>query len=265
MQNQIIKRLGLGSLLSISMSMSYAQSITYGKIESPKQFQHYWGLTGEQMQTYENYMQIAGKYRHRDSNPLVVLSIIADDDEDKGYFAAKAAAYESQMSQREILSAWLISDEMEKQGLAQAMNDFADGLTGINTADYVPDSLKSQWLPNDALYLLIDKTCLAMDCLSQFDTLLASIPDKVEQTLVIDRNIAGAQDTQDAQDVQALDNATQSQWDKQLSDFQARYPHIKQAKYDRIEHGFLREWLMKEQGQSNRAVQVRDHQPIRIF
>lgn len=260
MQNQTIKRLGFSLLLSIGSA--HAQSVTFGKIESPQQFQHYWGLTGEQMQTYENYMQIAGKYRHRDSNPLVVLSIIADDDEDKGYFAAKAAAYESQMSQREILSAWLISGEMEKQGLAQAMNDFADGLTGINTADYVPDSLKSQWLPNDAFYLLIDKTCLAMDCLSQFDTLLASIPDKVEQILVIDRNTA---DNQDAQDVQPLDNATQSQWDKQLSDFQARYPHIKQAKYDRIEHGFLREWLGREQGQSNRAVQVRDHQPIRIF
>lgn len=255
MQNQTIKRLGFGLLLSIGSA--HAQSVTFGKIESPKQFQHYWGLTGEQMQTYENYMQIAGKYRHRDSNPLVVLSIIADDDEDKGYFAAKAAAYESQMSQREILSAWLISGEMEKQGLAQAMNDFADGLTGINTADYVPDSLKSQWLPNDAFYLLIDKTCLAMHCLSQFDTLLASIPDKVEKTLVIDRNTA------DNQDAQPLDNTTQSQWDKQLSDFHARYPTIKQAKYDRIEHGFLREWL--KQGQGNRAVQVRDHQPIRIF
>lgn len=257
MQNQTIKHLGFGSLLSIAMGMGYAhaQSITYGKIESPQPFQHYWGLTDEQMQTYDNYMQIAGKYRHRDSNPLVVLSIIADDDEDKGYFAAKAAAYESQMSQREILSAWLIAGEMEKQGLAQAMNDFADGLTGINTADYVPDSLKSQWLPNDAFYLLIDATCLAMHCLSQFDTLLASIPDKVEKTLVIDGNTADAQDA----------HTTQSQWDKQLNDFQARYPTIKQAKYDRIEHGFLREWLVKGQGQSNRAVQVRDRQVISTF
>lgn len=226
----------------LSFNFATAEHITFGTIESPKQFQQYWGLTQEQMQTYDNYMQIAGKFRHQNSNPLVVLSIIADDDEDKGYFAAKAAAYESQMSQREILSAWLISTEMEKQGLTQAMNAFADKLTGINSKDDAPESHKSDWQQGDALYVLIDKVCLAMHCLSQFDSLLATVPEGIAQKLVI--NTSG------------IDEKTQAVLDQLSTAIKTQHKAIVIEKYDRIEHGFL-------QGINNQAVQVRDRNIIR--
>lgn len=225
-------------LLALGISLHiHAQQITFSTIDSPKAFQQYWGLTPSQMKQYESYMQIAGKYRHNSSNPLVVLSIIADDDEDKGYFAAKAAAYESQMSQREILSAWLISSEMEKQGLAQAMNAFADKLTGINSKDYVPTSVKESWQAGDAFYLVVDKVCADLACLAQFDALMNAIPDTVTQTLVVKFS--------------ATEEHEQQRQAKRLAAIKAHYPSMQVQKYDRIEHGFL-------VSVSNQAVQVRD-------
>lgn len=225
-------------LLALGMSLHvHAQQITFSKIDSPKAFQQYWGLTPNQMKQYESYMQIAGKYRHSNSNPLVVLSIIADDDEDKGYFAAKAAAYESQMSQREILSAWLISSEMEKQGLAQAMNAFADQLTGINSKDYVPTSVKDSWQAGDAFYLVIDKVCADLACLSQFDALMNATPDTVMKTIVVKFSTSHERE--------------QQQRAKRLAAIKDHYPAVQVQKYDRIEHGFLDQV-------TNQAVRVRD-------
>lgn len=232
----------LKNLLCITMGLCMlnvnAQTITFGKIQSPEKFQRYWGLTPEQMKQYEQYMQIAGKYRHQESNPLVVLSIIAQDPEDKGFYAAKAAAYEHKMAKAEIETAWLITQEMERQGLDEAMQSFSDDLTGIDTQTYQPLSLKTTtWQSGDKAILVINKTCLSASCIKGFLPILQSAPSNIEKTIVI-------------QNKQPLDAEVEKLLDKQ--------PIIKVTRYDPIEHHYL-------DGIYNTAVQVRDSKVIRKF
>ncbi len=170
----------------IALSPIQAQNISFGKIQSPEQFSKYWGLDKTQVQKYEKYMQVAGKYRHTQVNPLVVLSMISDDAEDKEYFAQKAAKYESQMVQREIQSAWLITQAMEKQGLNTQLSQFSDKLTGLDTESYVPSAVKNTWEDGDELVIVIDDVCVQTNCLQQFVPLLKAVPDnvKINQLLV---------------------------------------------------------------------------------
>ncbi|MDP8051516.1 hypothetical protein QJU23_03625 [Pasteurella atlantica] len=239
-----MQKLMLLFVICLSINNAYAESIKYGKITSPKQFQHYWGLTPEQMEQYENYMNIAGKFRHTNSNPLVVLSIISDDDEDKDYFANKAARYESDMSKREILSSWLISSAMEKQKLSDAMQTFSDQLTGINSQDYIPENIKTDWKERDELIILIDKVCFDTHCLSQFTPLLKATPLNIIKKIIYKNT--------------GLDESQQKTITQSLSQLKNTYKDILINKYDRIEHGFL-------SNLQNQAVQVRQNQIIRKF
>ncbi len=225
--------------------MATAQTITFGKIESPKAFQQYWGLTQEQMKQYENYMQVAGKYRHKDVNPLVVLSIIADDDEDKDYFASKAARYESQMSKREILSTWLITSSMEKQGLSDAMQKFSDGLIGIDSQSYVPESVTSDWQQGDELAIVVDKLCYEMNCLPQFEKVVTAIPQSIPKTLIY--RIADMDKDRQESFITSLN---------QLQDKLKAITPLILTKYDRIEHGLL-------QHIHNQAVHLRNNEIIK--
>lgn len=231
--------------LLVNLHSVKAENITFGKIVSPKAFQQYWGLTQEQMQQYESYMQVAGKYRHKDINPLVVLSIIADDDEDKDYFASKAAQYESQMSKREILSAWLITSSMEKQGYSDAMQKFSDGLIGIDSQHYVPESVTADWQKGDELAIVVDKLCYEMHCLPQFEKVLTAIPKHIKKTIIYRST--------------DMDKATQDAFTtslKQLQDKLKTTTSLILTKYDRIEHGLL-------QHIRNQAVHIRNNEILK--
>lgn len=234
----MMKKILLIMALSGVFGLSQAQSITFGKIQAPQQFQKYWGLTQEQMKQYENYMQIAGKYRHQNSNPLVVLSIISQDPEDKNFYAAKAAAYEHKMSQAEIESAWLISQEMEKQGLSDAMQTFTDNLTGINTKSYQPKSVKEvTWQDKDKAILIVNKTCLTVSCIKGFLPILKAAPKTVEKEIVI---------------------ASKEPLDASITQLLSSTPMVVVKKYDAIEHHYLDNIF-------NRVVQVRTNKVIHKF
>ncbi len=220
------------------LSSVAAQTVTFGKIQAPQQFQKYWGLTQEQMKQYESYMQIAGKYRHQNSNPLVVLSIISKDPEDKNFYAAKAAAYEHKMSQAEIESAWLISQEMEKQGLSDAMQTFTDNLTGINTKAYQPKSVKDvKWQDKDKAILIVNKTCLTVSCIKGFLPILKAVPKTVGKEIVI---------------------ASKEPLDASITQLLSSTPTVVVKKYDAIEHHYLDNIF-------NRVVQVRTNKVIHKF
>lgn len=215
-----------------------AQTITFGKIENPQNFQKYWGLTQEQMEQYETYMQTAGKYRHQTSNPLVVLSIISADPEDKNFYAAKAAAYEHHMSKAEIESAWLITQEMEKQNLDEAMQTFSDELTGIDTKSYQPKTAKEiVWQKGDKAVLIVNKTCASVSCIKDFLPILQSAPKKVTKEIIVQ---------------------SKEKLDAGVGKLLLLTPGIQLKRYDPIEHSYL-------DGVINQSVQVRKRQIIHKF
>lgn len=161
-----------------------AQQIDFGKIANSKEgFKQYWGLDDTEMKRYENYMEIAGKYRHQHLDPLHVLSMIAPSKEDREYYAQKAAAYEHQMSKREIESAWLISTAMEGQ-MAADMQTFTDELIGINTQN-VQNTALTDWAEGDELVLLLDSRCFTSACVAQFLPQLAKVPAVVSKKTVV--------------------------------------------------------------------------------
>lgn len=161
-----------------------AQQIDFGKIGNTKEgFKQYWGLDDTEMKRYENYMEIAGKYRHQHLDPLHVLSMIAPSKEDREYYAQKAASYEHQMSKREIEAAWLISTAMEGQ-MATDMQAFTDELTGVNTQNNESTAF-ANWTEGDELVLLLDSRCLSAACTAQFLPQLSKIPAFVSKKTVL--------------------------------------------------------------------------------
>lgn len=223
----------------LTLSLANAQNITFGTVskESQKAFKSYWKLSDEDVSKYNTYMEIAGKYRHQQSNPLVVLSIISDDPEDKGYYAAKAAKYESDMAQREITSAWLLSNEMEKQGLVDAMDKFSSELTGVDTSNYVPGRVKKDWEKGDTFVLVVDDICRQTNCLTGYIKTVNAIPKHVAKTVLF-KNFKAAYD------------------EKALELFTKQQPTVQFKRFDSVEHGSLSNVI-------NQAVQVRDGKVLR--
>ncbi len=228
----------LCALLLVTVN-SQAQNISFGKIQTPKEFQKYWGLTPEQMQQYEQYMQVAGKYRHQNSNPLVVLSIISKDPEDKNYYAAKAATYEHKMAKNEIETAWLMSKEMERQGLTEAMTKFSDKLTGISS-DKKTD--KHSWEKDDEVMIVVDENCLKVNCLPTFVPLLSNLPNDTKVSVINNSK------QPIATTITALNKALSSKKNNTII--------VSSSNYDPIEHGYL-------EAIKNQAVQVRNGKIIR--
>lgn len=152
-----------------------AQNINFGKIGSGEQaFKQYWKLSDEESARYNNYMAIAGKYRHQHLDPLTVLSIIADTPEDREFYAKKAALYEHQISMKEIETAFLISTAMEDN--ATEMQAFTDKLIGIDTMGYQAEKTPApQWQAGDTLMLFLDTRCLTSACIAQHTALISGI------------------------------------------------------------------------------------------
>ncbi len=205
--------------LLVWFAATQAQTITWGKIEKPKAFMTYWDISEEHMKAYENYMEMDGKYQHAHLNPLYVLSIISDSPEEKGYFAAKAAKHEHEITKKEIETAWLISKEMEKQGLIDAMQQFTDNLTGIDTISYQPDNISRNWVAGDTLVMVIDDVCVLETCINRFIKIGKSLPEQVNTLLLNKRK-------------QAIPEAT-------IKQIKQKLPANQISNYDPIEHHAL--------------------------
>lgn len=174
------------SLLSPSIA---APKIDFGKIgSSDKGFRQYWELDETEHQRYQNYMEIAGKYRHQQLSPLLVLSMLAETPEDKEYYARRAAEYEQDMVKREIEAALMVSQAMSANDLSSEMQQFTDRLAGIDTLNYLPQALKDNpdnWESGDLLQLYLDKKCLNEDCLKQFSSTLKQFADKSPVEIIL--------------------------------------------------------------------------------
>ena len=165
-----------------------AAEVTFSRIGSGDPgLQQFWGLSPEEAQRYRNIMAATGE-RYKTASPLAVLAIMADTPEDRTYYAKRAALYEHEMVKREIETALRISEEMSGNVLMEKMTRFTDGLTGINTTDYIPDERKPEWRDGDWLVLYLDDSCLSAGCLNQFTPQMSStVPPgvKIERVLVL--------------------------------------------------------------------------------
>lgn len=165
-----------------------AAEVTFSRIGSGDPgLQQFWGLSPEEAQRYRNIMAATGE-RYKTASPLAVLAIMADTPEDRTYYAKRAALYEHEMVKREIETALRISEEMSGNVLMEKMTRFTDGLTGINTTDYIPDERKPEWRDGDWLVLYLDDSCLSAGCLNQFTPQMTNtVPPevKIERVLVL--------------------------------------------------------------------------------
>lgn len=213
-----------------------AQQITWSKIESPKAFMQHWDISAEDMQKYQQYMELEGKYQHAHLNPLYVLSIISKAPEEKGYFAAKAAKREHEMTKAEIETAWLISNEMEKQGLTEMMQHFTDKLTGIDTFSYLPEKINQDWQKGDELVMVVDDTCVLRTCIGRFMRVAQSLPGQSVTPILVNHRSAAIPD-------------------ETLKEM-AVLPKVQVRNFDPIEHHVLTEV-------ANQLVHLRDGKLIR--
>lgn len=227
--------------LLLIVGTSQAQTITYGKIENPKNFMKYWELNDDDFDTYQNYMEYAGKFRHNHLNPLVVLSIISEKPEDKGYFAKRAAEYEHQISKYEILSAWLISTEMEAQGYVRIMDKFAQDLV-TTLPGFSPNTepTDKSWMEGDALMLTINDDCTTKSCIAQFVPMI--------KKLKLAKN----------NEVYLINKTKQPLADDTRLTIEGIEKVVNYRGYDPIEHHFLKEI-------NNRIVHVRNNKIVEVL
>ena len=231
------------SLTLAALTPADAAELTFSRIGSGDAgLQQFWQLTPEEAQRYRNIMAATGE-RYKTASPLAVLAIMADSAEDRDYYAKRAALHEHEMVKREIETAYLISEEMSGEVLMEKMTRFTDGLTGINTTDYVPDSLKPEWRNGDWLVLYIDDSCLTAGCIGQFSAQMTKgVPEgiKVERVLVLNSKLPLTEGAE----------AVINTW-----------PDTPVQLYDQIEHHYLQRG--KEKGSA--ALHVRARQLVQVL
>lgn len=148
-------------------------------------FRKFWQLEPEEMKRYQAYMEVVGKYRHQNTDPLTVLAIIAESPEDRLVYAARAAEFEHQMVKREIETAWHISEAMSVERMEDDMQQFTDNLIGIDTKDYVSGGRDIIWQDEDSLTLVVDEICLDAGCFGKFSDLVALVPKSAPRELIV--------------------------------------------------------------------------------
>lgn len=231
------------SLTLAALTPADAAELTFSRIGSGDQgLQQFWQLTPEETQRYRNIMAATGE-RYKTASPLAVLAIMADSAEDRDYFAKRAALHEHEMVKREIETAFLISQEMSGAVLQEKMTRFTDGLTGINTTDYVPDSLKPEWRNGDWLVLYVDDSCLTAGCIGQFTAqMTGGVPSgiKVERVLVLNSKLPLTEAAE----------AVIKTW-----------PDTPVQPYDPIEHHYLQ----RSGEKGSVALHVRDRQLVQVL
>lgn len=231
------------ALALATLAPTHAAELTFSRIGSGDQgLQQFWQLTPEEAQRYRNIMAATGE-RYKTASPLAVLAIMADTPEDRDYFAKRAALHEHEMVKREIETAFLISQEMSGAVLQEKMTRFTDGLTGINTTDYVPDSLKPEWRNGDWLVLYVDDSCLTAGCIGQFTAqMTGGVPSgiKVERVLVLNSKLPLTEAAE----------AVIKTW-----------PDTPVQPYDPIEHHYLQ----RSGEKGSVALHVRDRQLVQVL
>ncbi|MDO4642769.1 MAG: hypothetical protein Q4A74_02905 [Cardiobacteriaceae bacterium] len=232
------------ALVGISQA---APKIDFGKIASKEQaFKQYWQLNEDEVRRYETYMAVVGKFRNQNLDPLTVLSMISDTQEDKAYYAKKAAEMEHEMVKREIETAWLISEAMGAEKLDEVMQEFTDRLTGINTIGYVPYAIDTSWHTGDTLLLIVDDRCLNLTCIKQFAKDFREPPAHIMREVVVN-----------SEKEAPLSNEAQT--------LIATWPNTTVTLFDPIEHSFIDESLYNQpQHIRNRTVlkaQINMQQP----
>lgn len=246
MTHSLLRPCLFAAVLAVS-SGAWAQNIDFGKIGSGEDaFRQYWGLSAEESRRYHNYMEIAGKFRHKDTSPLLVLSMISDDPEEKNFYAQKAAQYEHDMVKREIHAAWMLSMAMSEAKLSDAMTEFTNELTGVDTRDYVPLGVRraqeEHWQADDIYLIYVDGRCLDADCLATFEEMTGKLPGSVENRRLV---VKGSS----AENKAAAQKALQA----------VQLPGVALRLYDPIEYPYLGDTLL------NRALHIRNGQVVRIL
>ena len=233
-----IRILALPLALALATTANHAATVNYSRIGSGESgFKQYWGLSDDEYRRYGNYMEITNN-RYQNSSPLMVLSMIAEKDEEKIYYAREAARYEHEMVKREIHTAWLVSQSMSELQLTKEMQKFTDDLTGIKTLGYVPDDQNPEWRDGDTLVLLVDDSCLTAGCIGQFTDRIKAVKGKVKRQVVVNSK-------------QPLSEAAQA--------IIKGWPETYITRYDPIEHHYLN----ANQGY-NVLLHVRDRTTVNI-
>lgn len=246
MKYPILRTCLLASALATTLAAT-AQKIDFGKIGSGEDaFRQYWGLSAEESRRYHNYMEIAGKYRHKDTSPLLVLSMITDDPEEKSFYALKAAQYEHDMVKREIQAAWMLSRAMSEEKLADAMTEFTDDLTGVNTRDYIPlkerREREEHWQVDDMFIIYVDGRCMDVDCLTSFREITEKLPEGVTNRRLVVKGGAPEDKVATQKSLEAV-----------------QLPGVTLRLYDPIEYSYLGDTVL------NRALHIRDGKVVRIL
>ncbi|MBS9781389.1 MAG: hypothetical protein KGV56_02735 [Gammaproteobacteria bacterium] len=104
----------LAVLLIGLVSFSYAEKVTYTTYNNKKAFIQHWKLTEEELKRYDTFMDVEGKYRYPNLTPLEVLGIAAETDEQRQYYAKKAAQNERDQVKKQ-LKFILLTTEYKKQ------------------------------------------------------------------------------------------------------------------------------------------------------
>ncbi len=104
----------LAVLLIGLVSFSYAEKVTYTTYNNKKAFIQHWKLTEEELKRYDTFMDVEGKYRYPNLTPLEVLGISAETDEQRQYYAKKAAQNERDQVKKQ-LKFIVLTTEYKKQ------------------------------------------------------------------------------------------------------------------------------------------------------
>ena len=187
----VMRKRTLGSALlavwTLTVLPVQAAELTFSRIGSggDQALQKVWGMTPDEVKRYKNFMEATGK-RYENATPLMVLSIMADSQEDRIYYAKKAAEVEHNLVKREIEAAWYISEAMSEDRLEDAMQRATDELTGIETLGYVPTHMRKAWQDDDEVVVVLDERCLSTACITGIGRQIATTAPQAPRLFVID-------------------------------------------------------------------------------
>lgn len=142
-----IKQALLILAFSLPILSTQAQTVTFDSVNAKREFQKHWQLSDKEIDQYEAFMQVEGRFRYPNMTPHEVLAISADSDELMRYYAQKAAQNEMKAVQAQLKFAVMVTEEktkifveLEKQRLIRALQE---GLIAQEEADLEDKILES--------------------------------------------------------------------------------------------------------------------------
>ena len=225
---------------TLTVLPAQAAELIFSRIGSggDQALQKVWGMTPDEIKRYKIFMEATGK-RYENATPLMVLSIMADSQEDRIYYAKKAAEVEHNLVKREIEAAWYISEAMSEDRLADDMQRTTDGLTGIETLGYVPTHMRKAWQDDDEVVVVLDERCLSTGCITGIGRQIAATAPQAPRLFVIDTK-------------QPLDEAARTLINSWTGKTEIR-------RFDPIEHAWL------EKAERNYLLHVRNREIVDVL